>query len=277
MKFLSNLHTHTIYSDGKNTPEECIKKALEKNFLSIGFSDHAPIHLEENLPVEDRYTMDRNNLIKYIDEINTLKEKYKDSIEIYLGIEEDYLPSLDKKLFDYTIGAFHNFTNDETGDIFPVDHTEERFEKILNIKGGKEKFVESYYKEKLSKILYFKPDIVAHLDLITKFNGNSKFFDTNEEWYKDITKKVIEELSKYNFIIEVNTGAISRGYTKYPYPSEDILYEIKKYNIPITISSDCHKAEDIDYWFDEAVLYLKDIGFEKVKSLYGNKFVDIVL
>ena len=40
MRF-SNLHTHSTFSDGKNTPEEIVLSAIEKNFLSIGFSDHS--------------------------------------------------------------------------------------------------------------------------------------------------------------------------------------------------------------------------------------------
>ena len=38
---ITNLHTHTTFSDGKNTPEEIVLTALEQGFCSIGFSDHA--------------------------------------------------------------------------------------------------------------------------------------------------------------------------------------------------------------------------------------------
>ena len=37
---LANFHTHTVFSDGKNTPEEVVLGALEKGFRGIGFSDH---------------------------------------------------------------------------------------------------------------------------------------------------------------------------------------------------------------------------------------------
>ena len=38
MKYISNLHTHTNYCDGKNSIEENIKYAIEKEFISLGFS-----------------------------------------------------------------------------------------------------------------------------------------------------------------------------------------------------------------------------------------------
>lgn len=41
MKHLQNLHTHTIYCDGKDTPEEMILAACEKGFTSLGFSGHS--------------------------------------------------------------------------------------------------------------------------------------------------------------------------------------------------------------------------------------------
>ena len=40
---LSSYHTHSKYSDGKNTLEEMVLSAIEKGCAEIGFSDHAPM------------------------------------------------------------------------------------------------------------------------------------------------------------------------------------------------------------------------------------------
>ena len=76
---LSNLHTHTTFCDGKNTPEEMVISAIQKGFYSLGFSAHAyaPYGLEYCMRDEEGY----------IKEIARLKEKYKDKIEIYLGAD----------------------------------------------------------------------------------------------------------------------------------------------------------------------------------------------
>ena len=37
---LSNLHTHSTFCDGVNTPEEIVKSAVERGFSSVGFSGH---------------------------------------------------------------------------------------------------------------------------------------------------------------------------------------------------------------------------------------------
>lgn len=38
---IQNLHTHTVYCDGADTPEEMIVCDVEKGFDSIGFSGHS--------------------------------------------------------------------------------------------------------------------------------------------------------------------------------------------------------------------------------------------
>ena len=41
MENLQNLHTHSTFCDGKNTPEEMVQLAIKKGFDSIGFSGHS--------------------------------------------------------------------------------------------------------------------------------------------------------------------------------------------------------------------------------------------
>jgi len=41
MDNLQNLHTHSTFCDGIDTPEEMIKVAIEKGFVSLGFSGHS--------------------------------------------------------------------------------------------------------------------------------------------------------------------------------------------------------------------------------------------
>ena len=44
MSYLQNLHTHSTYCDGKDTPEEIINAALDMGFDSVGFSSHSYMH-----------------------------------------------------------------------------------------------------------------------------------------------------------------------------------------------------------------------------------------
>ena len=88
MNAKANFHTHTTFSDGKNTPEEMVLYAIEQGFCSLGFSDHAPVSHDM------RYCM--RDVAGYIAEINRLKAKYADKLQIYLGVEEDASQPPDK-------------------------------------------------------------------------------------------------------------------------------------------------------------------------------------
>ena len=43
----SDLHLHTTFSDGKNSPEEMVEEAIRLGLSEIGFSDHAYTFFDE--------------------------------------------------------------------------------------------------------------------------------------------------------------------------------------------------------------------------------------
>jgi hypothetical protein len=98
-KMLSNLHTHTTFCDGINAPEQMVKKAIEKGFVSLGFSGHAYTAFELTSCMKDEQG--------YIDEISRLKKAYEGQIEIYLGTEEDAFAPVDRSKYEYIIGSSH--------------------------------------------------------------------------------------------------------------------------------------------------------------------------
>ena len=62
-----NLHTHSLYCDGKNSIREMIETAIAKKFDILGFSGHGW------LPI-DSASMSVENTRKYIAEVNAMKE-----------------------------------------------------------------------------------------------------------------------------------------------------------------------------------------------------------
>ena len=65
---LQNLHTHTVFGDGKNTAEEMVLGAIRAGCGSLGFSEHSPLPPEAD---PDRYTM--ANVPAYRQEILRLR------------------------------------------------------------------------------------------------------------------------------------------------------------------------------------------------------------
>lgn len=261
---IANFHTHTTFCDGKNTPEEIIIAAIDKGFSAIGFSGHG--YTDFDL----RYCMKETDA--YISEIMVLKDKYKNKIQVYLGIEEDAFSPVDRTKFDYIIGSSHYFNIN--GAYLPIDSNYDYFKKCLNaFEYNVPLLAQTYYDSFCKYIKSRKPDIIGHFDLITKFDelDNSLFLDNDE--YNRIAEKYMSEIVDTRCIFEFNTGAISRGLRTTAYPDEKLLYIIKKQEGKIILSSDSHTADTLDYGFYEAKKYLKDIGFRNLYTLYDNEFI----
>lgn len=101
MKYLQNLHTHTTYCDGKNTPKEMINKALERGFQSIGFSGHSYMYYSP------KWGMSLEGTELYKKDIKKLRKIYENKIDIFLGLEVDMFSAVDLSGYDYLIGSTH--------------------------------------------------------------------------------------------------------------------------------------------------------------------------
>lgn len=260
---LTNYHTHTVFCDGKSTAEEMVLSAISKGFCSLGFSGHAYNEYDVDFCMTDTEG--------YISEIRRLKEKYKDKIEIYLGIEEDLIGEVNRADFEYIIGSSHSFLVD--GKYYSIDADDENFKKCIELfEGDVIALSEAYYSRFCDYILRRKPDIVGHFDIITKFDElDLPLFLNNEEYFK-VAEKYLNEAIKSDAIFEVNTGAVSRGYRSSPYPHERLLHLLRRNNGKIILSSDCHSADALDCRFDETKALLRDIGFEYTYMLYKNEW-----
>lgn len=82
---LTNYHSHSLYCDGRANMEDFIRFALSEGFTSYGFSSHAP------LPFSTAWTMEWDAMDDYLAEFHRLKAKYTGQIELYIGLEIDYL------------------------------------------------------------------------------------------------------------------------------------------------------------------------------------------
>jgi len=270
MLILSNPHTHSQYCDGSDTPEEMVLKAIDLGFHTLGFSGHS------YMPFDPEIGMSQEGTQSYIKEITALKEKYRGQIDIVLGIEEDYYSNIERSPYQYVIGSFHYFRNSQSGTYYAIDNTFEEIQACINdiFQGNALNLVRCYYK-KVVDTAKKKPDILGHFDLIRKLNKNGCLFDESSPEYQKIALDALEACASTGCIIEVNTGAISRGYTKTPYPSFFLLKRLAKLKASVIISSDTHSVKTIDYFFQETVEILKEAGFKTVRELYRGGFREI--
>ena len=278
---LTNFHTHSEFCDGKGELELYVKEALNNGFQAIGFSSHAP------LPFYKSYVMPQERLQEYCDSVRELKTKYSDRIQIYLGLEIDYIPGIIspsspqfKALnLDYTIGSIHLVKNGKPGGYTYTDETGEEFDELLiDVYGGDgANFARHYYSLIREMIRECKPEVIGHLDIIKKVNKDIRYFDETADWYKEEVLRTLEVVADSKAVLEINTGGIARGYVKVPHPSPWIFKECNKLGIPIMLNSDAHSPNHLNTYFKEAITLLKEAGYTEQRIILNGQWVNVRL
>ena len=241
----TDLHMHTTWCDGKNTPEEMILSAIDKGMECIGFSGHSFVELDPGCGMSDR------TAVCYREDIRGLKEKYKNDIRIFCGIEQDYYSETDMAEYEYIIGSVHYIGR--AGQMFAIDDTPDIFREGVERIFDNDFYsaAESYYETVADVVRKTGADIIGHFDLISKFNEKEHLFDEHHPRYTAAWKQAVDRLLPEGKLFEINTGAVSRGWRSVPYPLPDMIAYIKKKNGKFILSSDSHSKETIGYGFEK--------------------------
>lgn len=267
----SNLHTHCHFCDGENEPRAYIDEAIRQGMKGLGFSSHAP------LPFPCGWVMKQRDLARYCQEIRSLQQEVAEQLPVFLGLEIDFIPGMtgphaDRFTsfgLDYTIGSVHHVGIDAIGKPWSIDTSIGVFTEGLETlyHGDMAQVVERYYALVHEMVQTSCPDVVAHLDLVKKNNASSRYFSEDAPWYREAVFHTLETIAASGAIVEVNTGGLARKRTYDLYPSRWILDRCRELGIPITLSSDAHRPEQVTALFEEVAGLLREIGYEELTVL----------
>lgn len=240
-------HIHSILSDGRDSYEEMVRVAISKGLEEIGFSDHVCIK-----PAD--WAINLIDIPVMTEQILALRLKYKGQIKIRYGIEMDYFPGFDVELkeliesmpVDYVIGSVH-FIGD-----WNFDTDQSLYGKWPNDQLYGEYF-ELIQKAAASGLF----DIIGHLDIIKKF----RIYPESDQ--NKLFEDTIRLIKKHDVVVELNTGGIDRPCADFT-PEPKLLKMCFRHNVPVTLSSDAHKSEQIARHFESAVNLLKQIGYQDI-------------
>ena len=208
----SNYHSHCTFCDGRSHPEDFVRFALSHGFRAYGFSSHSP------LPFETNWNMSKDEMPAYLAEIQRLKEKYDGRIELYAGLEIDYLdttynasiPYFRELPLDYRIGSIHFLP---ISDILIEDNMvcidgsfrEYAHSVSLYFEGDIRKLVERYYRSSMEMIEAGGIDIVGHLDKIYMNGQRFDTFSLDAPWYQELVQAYLERIAQLGLMVEINT------------------------------------------------------------------------
>lgn len=257
-------HTHTNFSDGKNTIIEMVRQAKKLGFCELGISDHLSIHknMQKSLSCplwkergnshifKDDFKKSLPEFQKHCEEIRKIAKA--ENIKLYVGFEvdfftydgwleelQDFLSHLD---YDYVLTGNHMLFDEKCENLFdlydlPILYPDAKIQQeflhrhFVTIKKAVESGV-------------FK--FLAHIDYARKL-GNTI---CGAEMFKNEKLEILDSLQKNKVALEISTKGL-RKINDF-YPCQWILAESAKRDIAFVISDDAHAVNELGDRFELA-------------------------
>lgn len=240
----ANYHTHTTRcKHAIGTEREYIETAIEAGLEVLGFSDHVPQPYDG---FTSSIRMGMEELPNYIETLLSLKEEYKPHIEINIGFEAEYIPSLFDKLMsimqDYPVDYYilgQHFLDEEK----PENYTGRKFQDRSRL--------QRYVDQVLEGLSTGKYAYLAHPDLI--------YFVGDQAIYREEMGRLCRECCKMNIPLELNRLGL---YSERSYPSQEFFRIAAEEGNRVIIGYDAHEPAALmdEKTYQDCVAFARTLG-----------------
>jgi histidinol-phosphatase (PHP family) len=220
----------------------------------------------------------------YLDELFAIKAAYAGKIQVYIGLETDYIEGvwdfrisgLKDKPLDYRIGSVHYIGCFPDGAHFCFDGQPEAFFKGIEgvYQNDFHLAVTRYYQAVMRMVEVDCPDIIGHLDKIKMHNTVKPYIRESDKWYQNLVEETLEVIRQRGCIVEVNTRGLYKHNPPLLYPGAWILKRLHQKKIPVTLNADAHHPDEIAYGFAQTAALLMETGFTSLRVLLDGKWQD---
>lgn len=256
-----NLHSHTQFCDGHAPMEDFVVEAIEQGFAHYAFTPHAPTNVES--PVN----MNFDDMPLFLAEVARLQQAYGDRINLYAGLEIDYIDSFGpadsyfKALpLDIRIGSVHFIPAiDDAEEWVDIDGRFEHFKEKMPVYfgGDIEWVVRTFFRQMTRMVEQGNFDIVGHLDKIGHNASQYRPGIDTEPWYDALVHDLIDAIMDHHLVIEVNTKAWTQHHRFFP--GERYFALLRRYNAPVVFNSDAHYPHLINAGRNEAAFLMNNV------------------
>jgi HisJ family histidinol phosphate phosphatase len=207
-----DLHLHSTFSDGHNTPEDIIKHAILRKYMEIAIVDH----VRKTTVWLDKFAF----------EIERLKRIYRDRITLYSGIEAKVINlkgDIDAKpefftTVDLVLGAFHR-----------IPKGEDQYFSEDEINANRDRALEYWFTGFMKLLENNNVHIIAHPTAILKRH--------NIVVPSDMKSIIARKAAYWGKTLEVNS--------KYQVPDEEFLSILHANKVKLSFGSDSHSIEEM--------------------------------
>lgn len=260
----ADVHMHSTFShDSESTPEQMVQGAIEKGLEMLCFTDH---YDKDNMDwgPEDIFVPE-----EYFRVMEPLREKYKDQIDVRIGVEIGLQPHLADYYktfvhsypFDFVIGSVHSIHRQDIAldNFFEGKTDEEVYRAVLEETLEDVRVCGSF-------------DVLGHLDYMTRY-GKEREKSYSYEKYADLIDEILRTLIEKGKGLELNMAGFKYG-LPYAHPHMDVLKRYRELGGEIlTVGADGHKPEHIAYDFYKVTDILKGCGFAYYTEFKNRKAV----
>ncbi|WP_165842266.1 PHP domain-containing protein [Paenibacillus xerothermodurans] len=213
---MMDLHTHSVYSDGRDSVEQIITTAIELGYQAIAITDHV---WRTSDWVED-----------YASHIDLMKQRYGNEIHIFSGLEakvmnlQGDIDAADKfdAMVDLLLGSIHRIPFEGGFYSASKDHSEPRL-------------FENWFITFKRLLRNPRVDIVSHpLAELKRFNI---------QIHRQQKEEIARLLAESGKIIEINV--------RHNAPDQEMLDMLKHTSAKFVISSDSHSVHDLTMFCPE--------------------------
>lgn len=255
---ISSLHTHATLCDGADTLTDMAKAAYGAGVEVYGVSCHS----HTPAPFDAGHTLDLD-LTAYREQVETIRQCYKDKMEVLLGLEWDATSNMappELEALDYWIGSVHNLRDPKTNTYHAIDWDRQKLQHCIDtVFAGHSLLMVATYYRMVCQVAGQKPPILGHFDLVVKLNENGRFFNENSRIYQNIALDALEVVDVETTVLEVNSGALAKYGRIYPAPF--ILEAWQKRGGRIVLTADAHSGQAITAGMAEGADLAKACGF----------------
>ena len=251
----ASYHTHTYRcKHARGSEEEYIERAIAEGLTILGFADHAPMPYEKGFV--STYKMLPEEIGDYFSALLSLKEKYKNKIDIKIGFETEYYPSLWEKCLefwrpyplDYLILGQHFAPEEAIRSSTYIGWDSPDSKRLVA-------YTDCVIKAMNTGIITY----VAHPDLIN-YTGKDK------ELLRSERIRLINEAVRLGIPLEYNLLGMSEGRA---YPTDEFWHLASELGASVILGCDSHapervaKKSEIEY----ATRYLSRLGFSVLDEI----------
>ena len=266
-------HSQEFCEHAAGSLQDMLEAAVNAGYHTFGVSEHAP-RVEERFLYESEiakgWTPARTvcDFESYAGALDLLVKEFADRLVVLRGFETEVVPAdryveltlgyRERFRFDYMVGSVHHV------DEVQIDGSAELYRQALKRSGGLEPLVIRYYQTVVEMVEALKPEVVAHLDVISK---NAKSFGpVNTPAIRRIAEQALEVIREHDCILDLNTAGYRKGLGT-PYPASWLVRLARRMGIGFCFGDDSHAPGEVGAGLDEARLYLLENGVSTVTIL----------